>query len=39
MYVYIMMVLFVTLMPFPIPFINGINNLFIESINLIPLEI
>lgn len=38
MYVYIMMVLFVTLMPFPIPFINGTNNLFIESINLIPFR-
>jgi glycopeptide antibiotics resistance protein len=33
-----MMVLFVTLMPFPIPFINGTNNLFIESINLIPFR-
>lgn len=38
MYVYIMMVLFVTLMPFPIPFINGTNNLFIKSINLIPFR-
>ena len=38
MYVYIMMVLFVTLMPFPIPFINGTNNLFLESINLIPFR-
>ncbi|HHT56994.1 VanZ family protein, partial [Herbinix luporum] len=27
-----------TLMPFPIPFINGTNNLFIESINLIPFR-
>jgi len=38
MYIYIVMVLFVTLMPFPIPFINGTNNIFLETVNLIPFK-
>ncbi|NLP29977.1 MAG: VanZ family protein [Clostridiales bacterium] len=38
MYIYIVMVLFVTLMPFPVPFINGTNNLFLETANLIPFR-
>lgn len=32
------MVLFVTLMPFAIPLINGTNNLFLETANLIPFR-
>ena len=31
MYIYITMVLGVTLMPFPVPFLNGTNNLFLET--------
>ncbi len=38
MYTYIVMVLFVTLMPLPIPFLNGTNNLFLETVNLIPFR-
>ncbi|MCF6462109.1 VanZ family protein [Clostridium sp. Cult1] len=38
MYIYIVMVLFVTLMPLPIPFLNGTNNLFLETVNLIPFR-
>lgn len=38
MYIYITMVLGVTLMPFPVPFINGTNNLFLETANLIPFR-
>lgn len=37
MYIYIVMVLFVTLMPFPIPF-GAANNLFIETANFIPFR-
>lgn len=37
MYVYIVMVLFVTLMPFTIPF-GGTNNLFMETANFIPFR-
>jgi glycopeptide antibiotics resistance protein len=37
MYIYIVMVLFVTLMPFPIPF-GATNNLFIETANVIPFR-
>lgn len=37
MYIYIVMVLFVTLMPFPIPF-GGTNNLFLETANFIPFR-
>lgn len=37
MYVYIAMVLFVTLMPFTIPF-GGTNNLFIETANFVPFR-
>ena len=32
------MVLGVTLMPFPVPFLNGTNNLFLETVNLIPFR-
>ena len=38
MYIYISMVLGVTLMPFPMPFINGTNNLFLKNVNLIPFR-
>ena len=38
MYIYISMVLGVTLMPFPVPFLNGTNNLFLETVNLIPFR-
>jgi len=38
MYTYIVVVLFVTLMPLPIPFLNGTNNLFLETVNLIPFR-
>lgn len=38
MYIYIALVLSVTLMPFPVPFINGTNNLFLETVNLIPFR-
>ena len=38
MYIYITMVLYVTLMPFPIPFLNGTNNLFLETANIIPFR-
>ena len=38
MYIYITMVLGVTLMPFPVPFLNGTNNLFLETTNLIPFR-
>lgn len=38
MYTYIVMVLFVTLMPFHIPFLNGTNNLFFETANFIPFR-
>jgi len=38
MYVYIAMVLYVTLMPFPIPLLNGTNNLFLNTVNLIPFR-
>lgn len=37
MYIYIVMVLFVTLMPFPIPFAAS-NNLFLETANFIPFR-
>lgn len=37
MYIYIVMVLFVTLMPFPIPF-GATNNLFLESANFQPFR-
>lgn len=37
MYVYIAMVLFVTLMPFTIP-LGGVNNLFMETANFIPFR-
>lgn len=37
MYIYIVMVFFVTLMPFPIPF-AGSNNLFLETANFIPFR-
>ena len=37
MYIYIVMVLFVTLMPFTFP-LGGSNNLFMESANLIPFK-
>lgn len=37
MYIYIVMVLFVTLMPFPIPF-GATNNLFLESVNFVPFR-
>lgn len=37
MYIYIVMVLFVTLMPFPIPF-GATNNLFLESANFVPFR-
>lgn len=37
MYVYLVMVLFFTLMPFTISF-NGTNNLFMETANLIPFR-
>ncbi|MGG3838070.1 VanZ family protein [Paenibacillus thiaminolyticus] len=36
-YVYIVMVLFVTLMPFTLPF-GGTNNLFMETANFIPFR-
>ncbi|MBM7106954.1 VanZ like family protein [Brevibacillus laterosporus] len=36
-YVYIVMVLFVTVMPFPIPF-GSTNNLFMETANFIPFR-
>lgn len=35
MYIYIVMVLFVTLMPLTIPFLGGTNNLFMETANFI----
>jgi len=38
MYIYIAMVLGVTLMPFPVPFLNGTNNLFLETVNLVPFR-
>lgn len=38
MYAYIVMVIFITLMPFPIPFANGTNNLFLTNVNLIPFR-
>ena len=38
MYVYIAMVLYMTLMPFPIPFLHGTNNLFLGTVNLIPFR-
>ena len=38
MYIYITMVLYVTLMPLPIPFLNGTNNLFLETANIIPFR-
>lgn len=37
MYVYIVMVLFVTIMPFTIP-LNGTNILFMETANFIPFR-
>lgn len=37
MYIYIVMVLFVTLMPFPMPF-GATNNLFMETANFIPFR-
>ena len=37
MYIYIVMDLFFTLMPFPIPF-GAANNLFIETANFIPFR-
>ncbi|MFY3790277.1 VanZ family protein [Ureibacillus sp. MALMAid1270] len=37
MYVYLVMVLYVTLMPFTIPF-SGNNNLFLETANAIPFR-
>lgn len=37
MYIYVSMVLFVTLMPFPIPF-YGKNNLIMETVNLVPFR-
>ena len=37
MYVYLVMVLYVTLMPFTIPF-SGNNNLFLETANIIPFR-
>ncbi|MBS4538952.1 VanZ family protein [Clostridium sp. D2Q-11] len=38
MYAYITMVLFVTLMPFTIPLINGTNNMFLQTANFIPFR-
>lgn len=37
MYIYIVMVLFVTLMPFSMP-LGGTNNLFMETANFIPFR-
>lgn len=37
MYIYITLVLFVTLMPFPLP-LGNTNNLFLESANFIPFR-
>lgn len=38
MYIYIAMVLGATLMPFPVPFLSGTNNLFLKTVNLIPFR-
>ena len=38
MYTYMVMVLFVTIMPFPLPYLHGTNKLFLETVNLIPFR-